>query len=561
MAFWNNFSFPSPVDDILKRPGFTLQDLLDEDEVVVETRNQKQDLLAFLTTKENINQLITYIVSEPDAEAPVNVKMRYPVVACEILSSDIAEIERVLIENEEFLDRIFRFYENPKINLLLSNLVVKVAKSLITSKVEPMVGILKKNAVFIDYLLNHLESSAVTEFFTKLVNLDGDFEGKTTQQWLVEIGFVEKLIEKLDKKFIDIHSDVCQAILDIIGAATWGGPVMIRFVSLDVSRLIFKIIMDPANPTSFKYGLKIFNKLLRGLSVAQEDNQDSDEDEEKPKLTKPDPLGPLEQLPPPIQVFAEHLEKFCNLLRTPLSTNNISDQSRCSYQAFGFDRLVILELIDALLDLNYMAVNKLILKSDVFPVGLKLMFEFPHNNFCHRALETIFVKFLENSGQEAQLTFLEKTDLPKKLVATDKLFGAGTVPTQDGKPLLYRPYLHRIVYSIGEIAERATHLKDILEGVEGWNDLLNFIKEEKKKSETSSAAAKVEEEPTYFQPPASLDVPDIDGNDGYEEGRDNDDEDLNLDDDQDMDSANDADDYDADQAEILLTKQEIEASA
>jgi len=28
-----------------------------------------------------------------------------------------------------------------------------------------------------------------------------------------------------------------------------------------------------------------------------------------------------------------------------------------------------------------------------------------------------------------------------------------------------------------------------------------------------------------------------------------------------MDSANDADDYDADQAEILLTKQEIEASA
>jgi len=206
-----------------------------------------------------------------------------------------------------------------------------------------------------------------------------------------------------------------------------------------------------------------------------------------------------------------------------------------------------------------MAINKILLHSDFFLIALGLIFDFAHNNFCHRSLETIFVKFLENSGQEAQLMFLEKTKLPKRLVESDKV-----EKQEPGKPQpLFKPYIHRMVYSIGEIAERAPHLKTVLDEVEGWNDLHTLIKEERKKLETASAGSKgtIEEEPAYFQPPAVLDVPDTDTNDAYEEGRDNDDEDLNLEDDQDMDSANDADDYDADQAEILLTKQEIEASA
>jgi hypothetical protein len=42
--FWKEFSFPSPVDDILKRPQFTLEEILDEDETVIDIRSQKEDL-------------------------------------------------------------------------------------------------------------------------------------------------------------------------------------------------------------------------------------------------------------------------------------------------------------------------------------------------------------------------------------------------------------------------------------------------------------------------------------------------------------------------------------
>lgn len=36
--FWKEFSFPSPVDDILKKENFTLEEILDEDETVIDIR-------------------------------------------------------------------------------------------------------------------------------------------------------------------------------------------------------------------------------------------------------------------------------------------------------------------------------------------------------------------------------------------------------------------------------------------------------------------------------------------------------------------------------------------
>jgi serine/threonine-protein phosphatase 6 regulatory subunit 3 len=551
MSFWN-FSFPSPIDDILKKPSFTLQDLLDEDEVVPETRNHKQELIAFLCTKENISQLITYIVIDPVGEVPTNVKFRYPVVACELLCAENNDIERVLLENEDLLDRIFGFFEAPKINLLLANLVVKVAKAITSSKMEPMLNYLKRKFHFLDGFIEHLEASAVTEFFTRLISMDGDIDGMSTQQWLTENGLVEKMISKLGVKYVEIHSDVAQSIIDIITASPVGTPLLSRFMSADCVNLLFKTIMDPGNPSSFKYGMKVFNKLLKGVNTVPEDNPDSEDDEEKGKITKPDPLGPLEQLPAPVQVLMGHLERFIALLDHPMSIAQVIDQSNHSYEAFSFDRIVILETIDVLLDLNYLVVNKILLSSDLFPIALGLIFRFPHNNFCHRSSETIFVKFLEISSAESQLTLLSKTKLAHKLLESEK---------SPEKPSLYKPYLHRMIFSIGEIAEKSPNLKTELEAIEGWTVLHDEVKEERKKLETASSAAKVEEEPSFFPPPAVPDPTELDGSDAYEEGRDDDDEDLNLDDDQDMDSANDADDYDADQAEILLTKQEIEASA
>jgi hypothetical protein len=546
MSFSWNLSFPSPIDDILKKPSFTLQDLLDEDDVVTETGNQKPELLAFLCTKENLSTLISYIVQDPLEDVPINVKFRYPVVACELLCSQNQDIEKILIENEDLLDRIFGFYEAPRINLLLSNLVVKITKTITASRMEPMFAYLRRKAYFIDAYLNHLESSTVTDFFTRFVNIDGEYDGKTVHGWLIEIGFIEKLFDRFGKEFKEVHADLTHLVVDIISVLHSGTPLLNRFLSEESVKYLFKVIMDPENPYGFKYGMKVFNKLLKVISMAQDDNADSD-DEEKKNL-KPDPLGPIDQLPAPVQVLISNIPQFITLLKSPTKA---TDEITFSNDAFGFERIVILEMVDNLLDLKYISANRALLESDFFPTAWELVFKFPRNNFCHRCIETIFVKFLEHSGPDAQLTLIEKTDLANTLIRVDK-------SSLEEKPVpLYRPYLRRMIFCIGEIAEKSPTLNTLLEAIAGWNELLVEIKEERKKMENT--IPKVEEEP-FFQPSA---VPDAeqDGSETYEEGQDDDDEDLHLEDDIDMDSANDADDYDADQSEILLTKQEIEASA
>jgi hypothetical protein len=78
----------SPVDLIMQGEEFTLEMLLDEDEIVTEAKRSKDELLALcvkivytltpisLTEEDTLRQLISYIVEEPAASAQEKVKMR-----------------------------------------------------------------------------------------------------------------------------------------------------------------------------------------------------------------------------------------------------------------------------------------------------------------------------------------------------------------------------------------------------------------------------------------------------------------------------------------------------
>lgn len=61
--------------------------------------------------------------------------LRYPVVACEILSAEVDEIETVLI-TPEVLSVVFGFFNQEKVNVLLANLVIRVLGSLMITRLE-----------------------------------------------------------------------------------------------------------------------------------------------------------------------------------------------------------------------------------------------------------------------------------------------------------------------------------------------------------------------------------------------------------------------------------------
>jgi hypothetical protein len=74
--FWKEFSFPSPVDDILKKENFTLEEILDEDETVIDIRSQKEDLKNYFLKEEVLKKLLSFIVDEPEEDCSENRKFR-----------------------------------------------------------------------------------------------------------------------------------------------------------------------------------------------------------------------------------------------------------------------------------------------------------------------------------------------------------------------------------------------------------------------------------------------------------------------------------------------------
>jgi serine/threonine-protein phosphatase 6 regulatory subunit 3 len=60
-----NFEFCLQVEAILDKDSFTLEDLLDEDEIIQECKALNGRLLNFLREKVQVEQLIRYIIEEP----------------------------------------------------------------------------------------------------------------------------------------------------------------------------------------------------------------------------------------------------------------------------------------------------------------------------------------------------------------------------------------------------------------------------------------------------------------------------------------------------------------
>ena len=69
--FWKvaGFAQPSPIEAILDKDSFTLEELLDEDDLIQECKSLNDRLVAYLRLPDTIFKLINYIVIPPEGTA------------------------------------------------------------------------------------------------------------------------------------------------------------------------------------------------------------------------------------------------------------------------------------------------------------------------------------------------------------------------------------------------------------------------------------------------------------------------------------------------------------
>jgi hypothetical protein len=465
MSFWKTFGFhtASAIETILDRGDYTLDELLDEEEMLQECKAQNKRLLDFLTEPDQLKRLFEYITQEPEEQDPKR-KFKYPYISCEILVAGIEPILEAVFKNSELIERLFKFLDSkPPLNPLLASYVSRVTMALLEKRPKEVVDLMKKQKDMIGKFLAHLGTTTVMDMLLRIIAAE-DIEGGILQ-WLREGNLIRSLIDKFDPSLdSDVHEHAAQTLADIIGAsANKNTPLMDDLESEETLRRLFHFILNEKSKSSLIYGLTVVIELLRRNSKATHDS-----------------IAKITDLSPVFRVTVEYLPQLTKLL-TVTNTEKMSTTVG-EIEPFGAHRLRILEFLLALAQTNYQCIDTALMNLDVFSRCLDVFFRFPWNNFVHatveKLIETVFIH--ENEG--LKLSLLVQCKLIDRLMEAykdaqeDRLKSKGV---QKG----YVGHLAKIVAFIFEHA-KTDNISQILSSHKDWNEFAPKIVEELKLVET-----------------------------------------------------------------------------
>uniref|UniRef100_A0A8D0GCQ0 Protein phosphatase 6 regulatory subunit 1 n=1 Tax=Sphenodon punctatus TaxID=8508 RepID=A0A8D0GCQ0_SPHPU len=207
--FWKfDLHTSSHIDALLERENVTLFELLDEEDVLQECKVVNRKLVEFLVQPQHMEALVTCVTEE------------YPSVSCEILTSDVSQINDALGEDEELLRRLYGFLQSGGVGLnpLLASFFSKVMGILINRKTDQIVSFLRKKEDFVNLLLCHIGTSAIMDLLLRLLTcVEQPQLRQDVFNWLNEEKIVQRLIDLIHpSKDDNQHSNASQSLCDII---------------------------------------------------------------------------------------------------------------------------------------------------------------------------------------------------------------------------------------------------------------------------------------------------------------------------------------------------------
>ncbi|GAB5592695.1 hypothetical protein Unana1_07595 [Umbelopsis nana] len=351
--FWRfGFNNPSAIDAILDKEDVDLQEILNEGDVIQEVKTHNQRLLDF-----------------------------YPLIASEILSSDIPQIlDSLLIDHVELLKELWDFLDKPTMaagNGMPSDLASNFAKvncSLLAKRSEPMLSFVQSVPNVFQKIMTHLEMPAITDLLLTLIRMEEVLpEDHSSIKWLSEQGLLDELISKLDPNLDpDEHSIAQQVISEIIRMSQTSIPespsigTNVLITTLTNEKTMTKLVdymldKDASNSTS-----SLINGVAIIIDLIRHNNSDAELDQLAMYSAEEGVIEPPVSLKEMMQVLSDRVGDFNNLLVHPKSVSSTLPSTTGDRMPLGFERLKICELFAELLHCSNMAhLNKPLAKHHV----------------------------------------------------------------------------------------------------------------------------------------------------------------------------------------------------
>ncbi|XP_014746267.1 PREDICTED: serine/threonine-protein phosphatase 6 regulatory subunit 2 isoform X2 [Sturnus vulgaris] len=406
--FWKfDLNTTSHVDKLLDKEDVTLEELMDEDDVLQECKAQNRRLLDFLCQQQCMEQLVTLITHEPPVDMDEKVRFKYPNTACELLTSDVPQINDKLGGDETLLNILYDFLDHePPLNPLLASFFSKTIGNLIARKTEQVISFLRKKDKFLSLVLKHIDTSAMMDLLLRLIScVEPTALRQDVLNWLNEARIIQRLVELIhSSQDEDRQSNASQTLCDIIRLSRDQStqlqdvpepdPLLTALESQEcVEQLLRNMFDGEQSETCIVNGTQVLLTLLETRRSGVEGLMDSyTQGFERSYTVNSSILHGIEP----------RLKDFHQLLLHPPKKAAILTTLGVLEEPLGNARLHGSRLIAALLHTNTPSINGELCRLGTMDLLLDLFFKYTWNNFLHFQVELSIAAILSHSVQEGK---------------------------------------------------------------------------------------------------------------------------------------------------------------
>ncbi|KAG8387668.1 hypothetical protein BUALT_Bualt02G0045300 [Buddleja alternifolia] len=483
--FWKlpSLSASSPVESVLDKENFTLEELLDEEEIIQECKALNSRLINFLRDRAQVEQLLHYIVEEPPADADSRRAFKFPFISCEIFTCEIDVILKTLVEEEELMDLLFSFLEPNRLHsAFLSGYFSKVVICLMLRKTIPLMNYVKTHQDVFKQLVDLIGITSIMEVLVRLVGADDHLYPNSldVMQWLADSNLLEMIVDKLNTSSPpEVHANAAETLCTITRNAP--SPLATKLSSPSfVARIFGHALEDSHSKSALIYSLSVCISLL------------------DPKRSVPSPMmysfrnqhvfeSPIHVNPDTVGAMLPKLGELLMLLNVSSDEKILPTTYGELMPPLGKHRLKIVEFLAVLLKTGNEVAEKELVGSGTIRRVLDLFFEYPFNNALHHHVESIIYSCLESKNDAIVDHLLLECDLVGRFLQTDKnptISGELNQPTlpASGRPAPragYFGHITRISNKFIQLINSDNRIQAHLQENSEWNEWQTTVLQER----------------------------------------------------------------------------------
>ncbi|CAA7394036.1 unnamed protein product [Spirodela intermedia] len=415
--FWRmtGLSTASPVDSILDKENYTLEELLDEDEIIQECKALNTRLINFLRERTQVEKLLRYIVEEAPDDAEKKHSFKFPFISCEIFTCEVDIILKTLVEDDELMNLLFSFLmPGHSHSTLLAGYFSKVVICLMLRKTVLLMNYVQGHQEIFPRLVDLIGITSIMEVLIRLIGADEHMYSNymDAMQWLESTDVLEMIVDKFSSSDCpEVHANAAETLCAITRYAPPGLAAKISSPSF-VGRL-FRHALEGSRPKSvLVHSLTVCISLVdpkRLLSTSYHSYRNY--------MSYGSSVSANPEM---VDGMLENIGELLKLLDISSPESVLPTTYGSLQPPLGKHRLKVVEFIAVLLTTGSEAAEKALIDLGAIKCILDLFFEYPFNNFLHHHVENIIVSCLESKRSSLLEHLLKECGIIRKILEAEK---------------------------------------------------------------------------------------------------------------------------------------------